>query len=528
MKSFRINIALLALSIFVIGALADNYRSASSAPTYVHHAARKLSTKLSLADAAAQQAEIYNKIGNSQRDVQAAQDHYQLEDHQYLTKVEEVQPRVGAAAANLIDGSDNEESYWYAVTGGLNSLPGKNWVSEFSSKVASWVAKNGSAETNTYYYGTEEFVNNNVYHGARNGPFPKMNHKRAFHVAIECPLADISGTPVPQLFVWGGSSSPSVEILDYSVTDAEDWKFKQYTSAIQPEPRFGASAVCFTGRVLIFGGVTAAGEFQQEVLGYDLWTNTWEIYNFAGVEPSGRFGSSFAVNFHNVEDGFAYDFVVYGGVDAEGELLHDTWVLNIDPDDSSLSWTQIQAAVVNPPATAFHAVQVRKFVVDADGQPIDNEMNLLLGVGSVPSFRFVLNLQTYVWSATPIKNNVARPNFYAGFAYACSPNACLFFGGVREDAHEYAAGVWSYDTPVHSELQHQAWYRLPCYPGYSFDNKQFACVVPSEEECTDCYDYSNVQYQYVNGLKVKTENGDVSGILKQCPAEWRNNEVETP
>lgn len=518
MKGFqRINIALLALSICVLGALADNYRTASSAPAHVHLNPRKLSTKLTLAEAAAQYKDVkQQKSENTRRDVQAAQDHYQLFDHQYLTKVKEVQPRVGAAAANLIDNNESFDSYWYAVTGGLSSLPGQNWVSQFPSKVASWVAKNGTTETNTYYYGTEEFLNNNVFAGARNGPFPKMNHKRAFHVAIECSIYDEDVFAVyPRLFVWGGSSSPSVEVLDYSATAAEDWKFEEHTSAIQPEPRFGASAVCLLGRVVIFGGVTAAGEFQQEILGYDLATNTWEIHNFGDdAQPSGRFGSSLAINIEHADT----ELVVYGGVNAQGQLLDETWVLNA----YDLTWTQIQSES-NPPPTAFHAVQVRAL-------PVNDQMNLLLGVGSISSFTFTLNLETYTWTATPISNNIARANFYAGFAYACTflGDACLFFGGIREDAHELNAGVWSHDVPVYTFQKPQAWYRLPCYPGYVFDNKQFACVAPSEEECTDCYDYSNVQYQYVNGLKVKTENGDVSGILKQCPAEWRNNGVVEP
>ena len=167
--------------------------------------------------------------------------------------------------------------------------------------------------------------------------------------------------------------------------------------------------------------------------------------NAVGTSPGAREGHSLS----NLEDGPA---VMFGGRDANGILLADTWQLGGSGSDFSqdYAWTRL-TSVVSPPARMRHAASViagpLRFLPpmvlfggeDASGTPLGDLWRLSLDTAH----------GVWAWTALPADSVVGSPpgpfsGSVAGFA--SSPGFVLLVGG-RDAGGALTDAVWVLASP---------------------------------------------------------------------------------
>ena len=164
---------------------------------------------------------------------------------------------------------------------------------------------------------------------------------RAGHSAIYDPSSGfmvIFGGSAPG--AGGGLMNDAWVLMNAAQPGFEQWvHFSPFIEGTPPSPRTGHRAVydAIGDRMLVFGGFAASGTTPSGTLLNDLWqlTNpfanpngvqpTWSQLVPTGTPPASRIGHS------AVFDLTSQRMTVFGGMDANGNPLGDTWVLAFEP-----------------------------------------------------------------------------------------------------------------------------------------------------------------------------------------------------
>lgn len=110
------------------------------------------------------------------------------------------------------------------------------------------------------------------------------------------------------------------------------WREIESASTERPEPRRGGAAIHdpIGGRLVVFGGVTAAGAV-NDVWTFDLRSREWRNLAISGATPAPRFG------FDAVYDPVARAMVIWGGQGSR--FFNDVWSLDL----ASGRWKEVAA-----------------------------------------------------------------------------------------------------------------------------------------------------------------------------------------
>lgn len=393
-------------------------------------------------------------------------------------EVEKVLPRLGAQSTY--------HSGYVIITGGLAYLP-SNWPSDFN-RIDSLHQNHAVAEVSAYVPFGDFVFNNDV-------PHADMHFPRAFHIAQNVDYM------YSQIFVWGGGS----DIIEKYDLISNAWEDVLPVGGDEPPVgRFGAASVSAYTDIFIFGGVQANGIAPTTLNIYDVATNQWRSHE-PEITPQARYGASL-----NFVEGF---LILFGGSDVETSTpLNDLWVFDL----SSKEWTRANGTEEFDEARSFH------------GAVLHNE-KLVIFLGESESYRDIIEFDfiTGNWSTIHRNRNAAVPAIPTGFSYTSlqivGDNSVLVFAGVRDtkspvDMYSLQSEIWVLNLDTYK------WSRVACYPSFVFDNYPNVCVAPSTDNCElceTCADYSEQRRTYIGKLKNKALLRDYSGILRQCPAVWK-------
>jgi N-acetylneuraminic acid mutarotase len=155
---------------------------------------------------------------------------------------------------------------------------------------------------------------------------------------------------VPDVILLFGGLQPDQTLLN------DTWSYEPATSTWTelspdgevPSARAVGSMVYDrgTGKVVLFGGVQADGSFLDDTWTYDCISGDWSQLSIAGEVPSAR------VNHSMVYDSGAGRVVLFGGAQADDTVLNDTWAF----DSAASTWTKLSPPGEIPPARAAQAM----------------------------------------------------------------------------------------------------------------------------------------------------------------------------
>lgn len=148
-----------------------------------------------------------------------------------------------------------------------------------------------------------------------------------------------------ELFVlYGGQLGVVGDVSDETwVYDARAGAWQRRSPAESP-PALNAHALAYdagSDRVVLFGGAGRDSRPRDELWSYDVDADTWTKHQAAG--PPGRGGARMAY------DAGSDRVVLYGGRGDSGQLLNDTWLLDLDAE----TWTRVDVEP-SPPKRVFH------------------------------------------------------------------------------------------------------------------------------------------------------------------------------
>jgi len=200
-----------------------------------------------------------------------------------------------------------------------------------------------------------------------------------------------------------------------------------------PEMAYGGDQVAVK-----FGGENFNGTWE-----YDLQTDTWT----ETVDSASHDGSSAPVR--RAYNGIAYvgasKIIIFGGQDASGTTLNDTWIYDSEND----SWTNMQPAVA--PASAYHM----------DMAWINDDKVLLyggiFGAGGASSETWVYDLSENNW--TKINPATSPGATYKQALVHAGPGKVLMTGGQSK-----GASTWLYISPS------QNWFEKSNIPATMIDH----------------------------------------------------------
>ncbi|MDF1799565.1 MAG: kelch repeat-containing protein [Planctomycetota bacterium] len=159
------------------------------------------------------------------------------------------------------------------------------------------------------------------------------------------------------MYVFGGKSGESggVELNDLWAFDGATWTLKTADGAIGSPPARSRAGVTFNvnrNRLTVFGGIDAAGLYLNDVWEWDPMTNTWADRTPVSGSPSPRRYTALAFDYSSG------NVLMFGGVDASGTHLNDTWTF-----DGS-AWTQQTPSGPVPAPRIQHALVERADIFD--------------------------------------------------------------------------------------------------------------------------------------------------------------------
>ncbi|MCA8958630.1 MAG: hypothetical protein KDC87_21315 [Planctomycetes bacterium] len=188
-----------------------------------------------------------------------------------------------------------------------------------------------------------------------------------------------------------------------------------------PAARSGASAMVTLSDVEMFGGRTAAG-VSSELWTFDMSTSTWSQQLISG--PLARDKSVLVYDLTN------YRGVLFGGRNAQGAALADTWLLTTPT--SRYTWTDAKPTVA--PAARFDAA--------AEWDPNTRRVVLFGGSDGTRFFGDTWSWDGKVWTQlAPSASPPARAG--ARLVYDSARLRLLLFGG--EDASGVRGDTWSWN-----------------------------------------------------------------------------------
>ena len=183
---------------------------------------------------------------------------------------------------------------------------------------------------------------------------------RAYHVAV----LDSAGD---RLLVVGGEGATS-DVYSLDLANPVQWTALA-TSGAAPAPRSSSCGIFdpLRRRLILFGGDTGAGQYQNDLRVLDLTSLEWTNVPANGAVPDPRAGAS------AIYDAFNDRMLLFGGITLTG-YVNDFWSLEL----SSLVWSAISAGNP-PPPRAWHAAiydEGRRSLVVQGGasvQPVYND-----------------------------------------------------------------------------------------------------------------------------------------------------------
>ncbi|MCA9320846.1 MAG: hypothetical protein KDB53_08935, partial [Planctomycetes bacterium] len=156
------------------------------------------------------------------------------------------------------------------------------------------------------------------------------------------------------MYVFGGQTTSSGPLNDLWRFDGVTWtQMTADGAAGSPPARFVAAITWdFANNLLIvFGGQDASGAALGDTWAWDPTSNTWADVTPSGASPSPRKWSAMAFDWFNQQ------VLLFGGLDASGHL-NDTWHFD------GMSWTQLSPAGAIPAVRRQHALVERFDFVD--------------------------------------------------------------------------------------------------------------------------------------------------------------------
>ena len=210
-------------------------------------------------------------------------------------------------------------------------------------------------------------------------------------------------------------------------------KWTEFYPAGEPPPgSWDHSAVYDPARdrVLVFGGVGAAGDSTRDVTGVwalDLATASWESLAVTGPEPPPR--DSHSAIYVSAAD----EMILFGG-GGDGGLLNDAWALTLGDEPQ---WRLIQAAGTPPSPRARHS---------AIYDPVGNRMVIFGGAsyfGEMTNDVWALSLGSAPeW--TQLEPSGTPPSARAGHRAVYDPvrRSMLVFGGYQSGDKPYGSDLW--------------------------------------------------------------------------------------
>ena len=144
-----------------------------------------------------------------------------------------------------------------------------------------------------------------------------------------------------KVLIYGGRTSAGTVLSDSWLFDASDstWEAVNKTGTRPPGLRDARISYAGNGVAVLFGGVDFAGAETRQTWLYERAARSWTRYNNVATDAEGadvpiaRFGHSMA----NRGDDHIF---LFGGIDAEGDYLFDSWELDLTPlasDDEDTS-----------------------------------------------------------------------------------------------------------------------------------------------------------------------------------------------
>ena len=130
------------------------------------------------------------------------------------------------------------------------------------------------------------------------------------------------------------------------------WKFNllnntwaNIESDYTPEPRRGHTGVLYKNKYYIFGGKFLNSTFLSKLDIFDLSTNTWVTNNYNYF--------LFKLRRNHIACLIGNQMLIHGGVDEEGEILDDSYLLNLG---GNLIWSKTSIMpILIPPKLAYHS-----------------------------------------------------------------------------------------------------------------------------------------------------------------------------
>src|SRR5262245_28285058 len=255
----------------------------------------------------------------------------------------------------------------------------------------------------------------------------------------DVPLSRISASSIydpnrDRMVVWGGYAygAPQRGSWLLSLRGRPKWT-EMYVEGEPPPGSWDHSAVydAKRDRVLVFGGVGAAGDSTQDETGVwvlGLASASWESLTVNGPEPPPR--DSHSAIYVPTSD----EMILFGG-GGDGGLLDDAWALSLGADPPQ--WNLIQAAGTPPPPRARHS---------AIYDPVGNQMVIFGGAsyfGEMTNDVWTLSLgSSPMWSQ--LQPSGAPPSPRAGHRAVYDPvrHSMLVFGGYQGGDEPYGSDLW--------------------------------------------------------------------------------------
>jgi len=217
--------------------------------------------------------------------------------------------------------------------------------------------------------------------------------------------------------LFGGETRRDSSSLRYYLNDAWQWDGKVWVQFYPDNPPPGRSGHAMVydpwgERVIVFGGKYGFDPDDNDVT--LLRNDTWEL-----VGTSWKAITSSAAPPPRQQPAAAFDvegnrMVLYGGYDAAGSAIHDTWVL------SGSTWTQLPTtAQVNNPSMVHDPVRHRTLML---GSNSDGETVMYEFVGGTWEQRTPENLPECVrFGAMTFEKRFTRVVFQGGACYNSQP-----------------------------------------------------------------------------------------------------------
>jgi len=219
----------------------------------------------------------------------------------------------------------------------------------------------------------------------------------------------------------GGNNRPG-ETWNYHL-DVNQWENVNTPPELTGRDGHAMEYVQSTGEAILFGGWD--GQFKSDTWGYDFSSESWELKSNNGPSPRSEIAMAYSSNDDVV--------VLFGGADASGTILDDTWVYS----PSSESWTQTDS-IKGPSPRICHAMAYDS----------TNDLIVLFGGRlndwSQDDETWTYDIGTETWkNRSPDNSPPARENH--DLVYDAENNVVILFGGY--DGGRFN-DTWIYDVSL--------------------------------------------------------------------------------